>query len=84
MPEYFNDERLIQSGRNLILTPLAESLVESVSDLASSVRKCSRWLSLNSGRTCNEPLQIMSVCHWMYGEAAKSNHATLALTYKIN
>jgi hypothetical protein len=35
--EYFNDERLIQSGRNLILAPLAESLVESVSDLASSV-----------------------------------------------
>lgn len=35
--EYFNDELLVQVGRNLILTPLAESLVEPVSDLLRQV-----------------------------------------------
>src|SRR5262245_40957632 len=29
-------------------------------------------------RACNEPLQITSVCNWMYGEAAKSERAKSA------
>src|SRR5262245_44724854 len=29
-----------------------------------------------TGRACNVPLQIISICNWMYGEAAKSGRAT--------
>jgi hypothetical protein len=30
-----------------------------------------------------EPLQFIPICNWMYGETAKSNHATFALIYKL-